>query len=268
MYGRMARSRGKLSGGLRVAYRCAWLILAGALPLGAQTAAPPANQPSPAPAAVAPAAKQASPAAKATAPVKHRKKSAAKPATPPPPPPPTVAPSRFQEPATPAVVTAGKDQLMVRADNSSLSQILHQVSSQTGMQLEGLSGDERVFGSFGPGATREVLTALLDGTGYNMMMVGSLPNGAPRQLLLSRPSSGAAGGGAVVAPNPNPNANPNPNGDMDNPDDQDPQDFQEAPSPPSIMPAEPPPGAPQPPGAATPQEMMRQQMQMQNPPPQ
>jgi hypothetical protein len=182
---------------------------------------------------------------------------------------PTVAPSRFQEPATPPVVTAGKNQLMVKADNSSLSQILRQVSSQTGMKLDGMSGDERVFGSFGPGAPREVLTSLLDGTGYNMMMVGNLPNGAPRQLLLSRRPSGSDAGGAVT-PNPNPTPNPNGNPDSDNPDDQEQQDFQEAPSPPSILPADPPapgqpqPGAPQPPpGGSTPQEMIQRQMQIQ-----
>lgn len=163
------------------------------------------------------------------------------------------------------MVTAGKNQLTVKADNSSLSQILRQVSSQTGMKLDGMSGDERVFGDFGPGATREVLTSLLDGTGYNMMMVGDLPNGAPRELLLSRRASGA---NAPAAANPNPQQ-PNQNGEFDNPDDQDPQDFQEAPSPPSILPAEPPPGAPQPPpGGRTPQDVIQQQIQNQNAQPQ
>ncbi len=47
-------------------------------------------------------------------------------------------------------MTAAKNQLTVKAENSSLTQILHQVSSPTGMRLDGLSGDERVFGSFGP----------------------------------------------------------------------------------------------------------------------
>lgn len=248
MFGRMLGRRGTFS------YGGALFALACALPLAAQTPAPPVKQPNPAPTAPA-----------AAAVVKHHKKSAAKqPVEPPSPPAPTVAPSRFQEAASPAVVSAGGNQLTVKADNSSLSQILHQVSSQTGMQLDGMSGDERVFGSFGPGAPREVLTALLDGTGYNMMMVGNLPNGAPRELLLSRRAS-AAGAAAAPAPSPTPNQN----GESDNPDDQDPQDFQEAPSPPSIMPAEPPPGAPQPPpGGRTPQEMIQQQIQNQNVQPQ
>ena len=60
------------------------------------------------------------------------------------------------------------------------------------MRLDGLGGDERVFGSFGPGAPREVLTALLNGTSYNVMMVGDLPNGAPRELLLTSRAAGGA----------------------------------------------------------------------------
>jgi len=151
-------------------------------------------------------------------------------------------------------VTAHTNELTVKADNSSLTQILHQVSSATGMRLDGLGGDERVFGSFGPGAPREVLTALLNGTSYNVVMVGDLPNGAPRQLLLSRRTSGG------TSPQPAASANPNQphNGDEDNPDDSgnsdDSSDDTTAPpmqySPPSIAPATPEPGAPGAPGGA------------------
>ena len=178
---------------------------------------------------------------------KHQKKSAAVAAAEPaPPPPPTVAPSLFQEPAVPATVTTGNNELTVKADNSSLAQILHQVSSETGMKLDGLGGDERVFGSFGPGAPREVLNALLNGTSYNVMMVGDLPNGAPRELLLSSRASG----GASPAPNANQNAAQTHNPDEENPDDNgnpDDSSSDDAPpmqyTPPSIAPAAPPPRA-------------------------
>jgi hypothetical protein len=146
-------------------------------------------------------------------------------------------------------VTAGNNELTVKADNSSLAQILHQVSSKTGMQLDGLGGDERVFGSFGPAAPREVLTALLNGTSYNVVMVGDLPSGAPRELLLTRRS----GGGAATPPvNAAQNQNQNPgqngqNGDDSTQDDSgnsgdDASDDSSPPmqySPPSIAPAEP-----------------------------
>lgn len=159
-----------------------------------------------------------------------------------PPPPPTVAPSLFQQPPVPATVTAATNQLTVKAENSSLAQILHQISSTTGMKLDGLGGDERVFGSFGPGAPREVLTSLLNGTSYNVMMVGDLPNGAPRELLLTS----RAKGGPAPSANPNPaqphpdeEANPDENGNGDDSSDDAAPPMQY--TPPSITPAAPPP---------------------------
>jgi hypothetical protein len=174
-----------------------------------------------------------------------------------PPPAPAVAPNLFDQPALPATVTTANNELTVKANNSSLAQILHQVSSKTGMQLDGLGGDERVFGSFGPGAPREVLTALLNGTSYNVVMIGDLPNGAPRELLLTH----QAGGRATTPPmnqaqNANQNANQNPDQAGQNGDDAPPPDdsgnsgddsSDDAPpmqyTPPSIAPSEAPPNA-------------------------
>jgi hypothetical protein len=173
---------------------------------------------------------------------KHHKKPEVVPVTVPQP---AVAPNLLEQPATPATVTARTNELMVKADNSSLSQILHQVSSVTGMKLDGLGGDERVFGSFGPGAPREVLTALLNGTSYNVILIGELPNGAPRELLLS--TRGAGGAPPPTQANPNANQNQAQPTDQDNPDDtaspDDSDDSSPPPqyTPPSIAPAEPPP---------------------------
>lgn len=178
----------------------------------------------------------------------HKKSEAAPVAVPAPPPQPTVAPNLLDQPAAPATVTATNNELTVKAHNSSLSQILHQVSSATGMKLDGLGNDERVFGSFGPGAPREVLTALLDGTPYNVMMVGDLPNGAPRELLLtSRGAGGAPPPAAAANANAGANQNQTHSPDEDNPDDSaspDDSDDSAPPmqyTPPSITPAEPPP---------------------------
>jgi hypothetical protein len=138
-------------------------------------------------------------------------------------------------------VTAAKNLLTVKAENSSLTQILHQVSSATGMRLDGLGGDERVFGSFGPGAPRDVLTTLLNGTSYNVVMVGDLPNGAPRELVLSSRAAGDAS--QQPAANANPPAH---NGDEDSSDDSgNSDDSDDTPppmqyTPPSIAPATPP----------------------------
>jgi hypothetical protein len=172
--------------------------------------------------------------------------------------PPAVEPNMLQQPASPATVKSANNELTVTAHNSSLSQILHLVSSQTGMKLDGMSTDERVFGSFGPAAPREVITSLLNGTSYNLIMVGDLPNGAPRELLLSRRSGGPASSSPSVASNgsPNPNGNPdanamqdqeqppaqdenppedNSNGDDNTDDSAPPMQY----TPPSITPAEP-----------------------------
>ena len=86
------------------------------------------------------------------------------------------------------------------ADNSSLSGILHDISTKTGMTVEGLSRDPRIFGNYGPAAPREVLSALLDGLGYNVMMVGALNNGAPRTLTLAPRTGGGAAPGNRSTP--------------------------------------------------------------------
>jgi hypothetical protein len=106
----------------------------------------------------------------------------------------------LQDPAKPAQVQFSGGALSIQADNSSLQAILQLLSSQSGMQIQGLGQDERVFGNFGPGTPREVLSDLLNGTPYNLLMVGDLTNGAPRQLILSPASSGAAPSAGPSAP--------------------------------------------------------------------
>ena len=102
------------------------------------------------------------------------------------------APSMLQQPAGEAQIMFTGDTLSIRADNSSLAAILHQVAGKSGMQIEGLSGDERVFGTFGPGAPRDVIADLLNGTAYNVVLLGDLSNGAPRELILTPATHGGA----------------------------------------------------------------------------
>ena len=75
--------------------------------------------------------------------------------------------------------------LEIEASNSSLDQILHQVAAATGAKLEGLIQDQRVFGSYGPGPGNDVLWKLLDGSGYNVLMIGSRDTDAPLEIVLS-----------------------------------------------------------------------------------
>jgi hypothetical protein len=79
--------------------------------------------------------------------------------------------------------------LEIEASNSSLDQILHQVAAYTGAKLNGLTQDQfvdqRVFGSYGPGPVCEVLSKLLDGSGYNVLMIGCRDADAPLEIVLS-----------------------------------------------------------------------------------
>jgi hypothetical protein len=110
------------------------------------------------------------------------------------------ATSLLQQPAQEAQITFVKNQLSIKAENASLSAILHQFAAKSGMTIEGMGGDERVFGTFGPGAARDVLADLLNGTSYNLVLLGTLENGAPRQLILSPAGHSATTASAAPIP--------------------------------------------------------------------
>jgi hypothetical protein len=142
------------------------------------------------------------------------------------------ADSLLQHPAKHAEVTLAAHTLAVKADNSALSQILRDIASSTGMQFDGLSKDERIFGNYGPGEPREVLLALLEGSGYNVVMVGATPGGAPRQLSLSQRVASTT-----------PASTPNRSNSAEEDDDD--QEVQQAPQPEPPQPVtQPPPGNP------------------------
>jgi hypothetical protein len=136
-----------------------------------------------------------------------------------PPTPPTVEPTM---PLTPsqqqpkrAQVTSANGILSITADNSSLNQILRQISHDTGIKITGGVMDERVFGQYGPATPDQILAELLDGTGSNMLFVKHDGDAAPELILTPR-----QGG-----PTP-----PNPNADTSD-DKADSQDSQPAPEP-------------------------------------
>lgn len=108
--------------------------------------------------------------------------SAAKPAAPPAP---TQPVSLLQLPPQPATIDLAGGKLSVKADNSSLIQIVDQLGKSTGMSVSGLDQDQRVFGVYGPGNPSQVLSELLEGAGYNVLMLGVTREGTPRQLMLS-----------------------------------------------------------------------------------
>jgi hypothetical protein len=115
---------------------------------------------------------------------------------------------------TPATITWNASGLRIVAANASLKQILYEVSTLTGLTVDGLGSDERVFGVYGPGPARDVLSRLFDGSVYNMMLIGDQGQGTPRQIILT-PRDGKS-----VAAAPANHSDDDTEDDVEQPDDQ------------------------------------------------
>jgi len=137
-----------------------------------------------------------------------------------------------------ATVTWDSHGLRVVAANSSLAQIMKAISTQTGATLDGLGKDQRVFGIYGPGSARDVISQLLDGSGYNVLMIGDQGQGTPRQIILTPQSSAAP-----ATPNV---GNQNTANEEENEADQQAQQPEPQPPPQQQLPGQPgmPPGVP------------------------
>jgi hypothetical protein len=107
-------------------------------------------------------------------------------------PPPTLA----QMPATPPQVSYQNGQLTISAENSTLGDILKAVRTQTGATID-IPGNpsERVVGHFGPAPARDVLTALLNGSHFNYLLLGSAsnPTALDRVILMAKSASSSSG---------------------------------------------------------------------------
>ena len=131
---------------------------------------------------------------------RHRRKAVKKPAEaaavpqiPPPPPPPDWPALKAAQPAT---VHWDGHVLSVVANNSSLQQVVKAISTATHIPVTGLASDQRLFGSYGPGTPRQVLGELLQGSGYNVLMVGGSQSGIPERVELSARGGGGDAGSA------------------------------------------------------------------------
>ena len=194
----------------------------------------------------------------------------------------TQPPSTPQQPYTPpatqpaprspqrrATVTFSQGLLTISANNSSLNEILRDISRQTGMTITGGVAEERVFGNYGPAALGAILTSLLDGTRSNMLFIRE-QNGHPSQLILT------ARNGGPTPPNPNASreederppeayAPPNPTPDQSQPPPQ-----QNPTTPPANTAAQPPASGNQtdqqsPNGVKTPQQIYDQLLKLRQP---
>jgi len=97
-------------------------------------------------------------------------------------------------------VTLKDGTLTIAANNSDLSQILRDLSRQSGMVIQGTVKDVRVFGNYGPRNPPDILTELLTGLGYNIIMVGTTPDAVPRELMLTSRTDGPSSAPPVKAP--------------------------------------------------------------------
>jgi hypothetical protein len=98
-----------------------------------------------------------------------------------------------QIPPTPAKVSYQGGLLTISAQNSTLGEILRDVRKLTGASIEfpPSGANERVVTHLGPGAPRDVLAGLLNGSSFNYVMLGSSsdPTAVSSVILTPKPSS-------------------------------------------------------------------------------
>lgn len=178
---------------------------------------------------------------------------------------PPTPPTPAELPAHAAEVGYANGLLTVTASNSSLNQILRDISRETRMKITGGVVDERVFGQYGPAPAAQILNALLDGTGSNMLLMGS--NGAAPAELILTPRTGG-----VTPPNPDAAAM-NASEQSDDQADQSPKETVRPGSPangspanassePAAQPASPAPQPQSPNGVKTPQDIFNELQKM------
>jgi hypothetical protein len=116
-----------------------------------------------------------------------------------------------QLPESAPKVSFENGQLTIVANNATLGEILKQVKKLTGasIDLPANGAPERVVTQIGPGAPRDVLATLLNGTAFNYVMLGSNsdPTAVASVVLTPKPGSEqvqAAGGNFQQAATPTP----------------------------------------------------------------
>jgi hypothetical protein len=97
---------------------------------------------------------------------------------------PAISPTEAPRAGHAAQVYYSQGKLEIDADNSSLNQILLDVSRETGMKITGSLLDESVYGKYGPAPPAEVLASLLNGTNSNMLL-RQTASYAPAELILT-----------------------------------------------------------------------------------
>jgi hypothetical protein len=105
-------------------------------------------------------------------------------------PPPPSTPE--QGPSSPPQVSFQGGQLTIEARNSTMADVLNVVKQKTGAAVEmPMVSSERVVGRFGPGAPRDVMAQLLNGSHYDYVLLGSPADpGALKKIVLMARAAG------------------------------------------------------------------------------
>ena len=106
-----------------------------------------------------------------------------------------------QLPAAPPQVDYQNGRLTIVARNSTLGDILREVHKRTGASIDfPASATERVVAMLGPAPARDVLAALLQGSSFNYVLVGSLsdPGALSSVTITSKSGAGEVQMAAVV----------------------------------------------------------------------
>ncbi len=100
-----------------------------------------------------------------------------------------------QMPAVPPRVSLVNGALTIVAENSTMADILTQLRAATNIKIETLGGPsgERVAVRIGPAPVRDVILSLVQGSGYDFIILGveGQPNAVERLILTPKTSSGA-----------------------------------------------------------------------------
>src|SRR5437763_16711827 len=100
-------------------------------------------------------------------------------------------PTPEEGPSSPPQVSFESGQLTIEARNSTMGDVLNAVKQKTGAAVEmPASSTERVVGRFGPGAPRDVMAQLLNGSHFDYVLLGSPadPGALKKVLLMARVS--------------------------------------------------------------------------------
>ena len=199
-------------------------------------------------------------------------------AVPPPQARPEPPPTPEHGPSSPPEVIFKGGQLTITARNSTLGDVLNAVKQKTGAAVEmPAASSERVVGQFGPGAPRDVMAQLLNGSHYDYVLMGSPsdPGALNKVVLMARangPEPAPSQQGQPSEPGSQPGLQIVPQVQTDQPDDnaaemppEVQQQEEEQPPPDQAEQSDQPPDQAQPgqPVVKTPEQLLRELQQQQ-----